>query len=120
MRFEIYYTTGTPAQTAEALDLLEYEIHYLSTHPYRTPPDTLVCNKKSTEIYLRCRKVEESMHRPDPLYPFGLVLDMLRTLEGLIRERGMQEVEWQIINHGRLMAICGIWLQAPTQFTAEQ
>ena len=113
MKFEKYHEIGTPTQTAEALDLLEYEIHWLVAHPFRIGPQNLECLKKSTTIYLRCRKWGRPSLRPDPLWTFDLIVEMLEKLRSVISERGMREVEWRVVNGNVEKAGCGIWLQHP-------
>ena len=113
MNISKYHATGTPAETAEAIDLFEYEVHWLSTHPLRYGPQMLRCFKKTTDIFLECHYQTLVPPRGDPLWPFGLVIDMLKMLLVLISENGMREMEWRVVNEGVVKANCWLWLHHP-------
>ena len=103
------HRTGTPAQTAQALDLLRYEIFYLTAHPYTYAPQSLIIHKKPAGVHITCESGRAS-ELQNPKWTGVLLLHMLRAMEGLIGRWGMREVVWGLWVEEDKVNMCGIWL----------
>lgn len=110
LRFESAGAVGTADETREAIDLLQYEIAFEVAHPRRSGPHEIIIVKKTTSISLRCHKYGPVVPS-DPLWTFPLVIDMLRTFEGLLSVYGMREVKWEVWNQNIAKMKCWISLQ---------
>ncbi|KAG7001902.1 hypothetical protein G7Y79_00030g064350 [Physcia stellaris] len=121
LTFTQYSRIGDRTLTAEALDLFQYEIHYLTTHPFRHGPRNLIGHKKTTDVYFECTAEWARTLPPgfDRMWTFPLAMDMLRTVESFIASSGLREVKWSVWHLEDELVRCFLNFQWPYELGGE-
>lgn len=84
--------------------------------PPHLPARNIIGHKKSISVYFKCTS-EWSGHRITPdfrrLWTFQLAVDILWTLENLVKKEGVSEAEWSVWDSGEELSRCEFGLHWP-------